>query len=133
MYISLSTLLVSTLSLASTISALQTIYVGIKDEDCGSGSIKGGRYYIWFSDSDPCSSDALITGYPGYGTDLCEDTYTLLGHTGLTFTGCPHPAYSTPWPTDVSDGGNPALVCEPVSVPDVQCPNDCGFQDPMVI
>jgi hypothetical protein len=53
---------ISALYAASAV-ALQNIYIGVKQENCGSGSVKGGRYDLWFIDSDVCN-DGVITGYP---------------------------------------------------------------------
>jgi hypothetical protein len=133
MYISTSTLLFSALALTSSVSALQTIFIGHQTGSC-SYSNKYGHFAIWFSDSDVCSSDTLITGYPGRplddGGSLCLDEYTILGHTGITFTGCVQDfaaggLASYGLPTGVSDGGNPALTCEVVTMPDVSCTDHC--------
>lgn len=117
--------------LATTATALQNIYIGVKYAPCGSGSIKGGQYDLWFIDSPVCT-DGLVTGYPRFATSLCTDTYTILGHTGITFTGCTPPSMGNPGlPTGVSDGGNPALECYAVEgeVEDQSCPSDCGYPD----
>ena len=120
---------ISALYAASAV-ALQNVYIGVKQENCGSGSVKGGRYDLWFIDSDVCN-DGVITGYPRFATSLCADTYTILGHTGITFTGCSPPSMGNPGlPTGVSDDGNPALTCYPVTdVPAISCPNTCGYPD----
>jgi hypothetical protein len=126
----LATLLLPTALLLTSASAIQNIFIGIKQASCGSGSIKGGQYDLWFTDSDVCS-DGLVTGYPRFATSLCEQEYTILGHTGITFTGCTQPSMGNlGLPTGVSDGGAPALTCAPVyGQPDISCPNTCGFPE----
>jgi hypothetical protein len=57
MYLS-ATLFVSALYIAfasAFASPLQNIYIGIKQADCGSSSVKGGQYNLWFSDSNVCN------------------------------------------------------------------------------
>ncbi|KAF1808657.1 hypothetical protein P152DRAFT_462374 [Eremomyces bilateralis CBS 781.70] len=125
-------LLTTLTALVASTTALQTIYIGNKNENCGSGSVKGGRYDIWFSDSDVCQ-DGLIYGYPRFNTWLCEGNYTLLGHEGISFTGCEPPDYigDYSFPTGVSDDGVPALTCVPLGDDEelIYCPNTCGIPD----
>jgi hypothetical protein len=100
-------ILAATATLLSSAAAIQTIFVGVKEAECGSASVNGGRYALWFSDSPACK-ESTVTGYPGYATNLCDGEYSILGHDGITFTGCDEDGI----PTGVSDGGNPALNCE---------------------
>lgn len=106
--------------MATTVHSLQNIHIGTI-QTCG-GSNKSGPedWYVWFSDSPACTSGTDL----GPSTDsLCEKTATVLGHTGITFTGCGQAGA----PTGISDNGAPALTCVPEStVPEQKCPSPCG-------
>jgi len=129
------TILPLLLTLITTVTSLQTIRIGVVGKSCGSASIKGGQFIFWFSDSNVCT-DAVVTGAPSYFTSLCGQEFTLLGHTGITFTGCTIQPYSIYKPSGVSDGGNPALTCVDVDTsnePLTECENDCTPSSPRQI
>ncbi|KAF1809436.1 hypothetical protein P152DRAFT_165663 [Eremomyces bilateralis CBS 781.70] len=120
--------LVTLSALAATTTALQSIYVGTRSADY----VKGGRYVVWFSDSDVCKQ-GVTYGYPGYGVDVCDYDFTLLGHPDIEFTGC-YPAPHGDNPTGVKDGDAAALTCSAdgadgplgpdLSTVKIQCPGD---------
>ena len=95
-------------SLLPAASALQTIYLGYITTNNRYGS-----YIAWFSDSDPCDGTSFGNIFNQFRD--CDRPITILGHEGITFTGCQTPA-QTPganggYPTGVSDDGAPALSC----------------------
>ena len=89
-------------SLLPATSALQRIYLGYI-----TSNNRYGSYIAWFSDSDPCS-DGTSFGNIFNQFRNCDQAISILGHEGITFTGCPNPGS---YPTGVSDGGAPALTC----------------------
>jgi len=111
---------------ATSVSALQNIYIGTRSV-CSKYT---PDWYVWFIDGPACTTGTYVGPKNYFGNGLCGKDITILGHTGITFTGCspPAPPYGLPGPpTGVSDGGNPALTCYPIdTVPDEICPTPCG-------
>jgi hypothetical protein len=112
---------------ATSVSALQNVYIGTI-EGCSSNKY-GPDWYVWFTDGPACTTGSDLGPTSNMGGGLCGRDVTILGHSGITFTGCPS---KTGAPTGVSDGGAPALTCHPVSIPNQRCPSPCGYPYPDV-
>lgn len=120
---------------ATYVTALDCLYLG-NITTCGTNKY-GPDWLIWFTDSSPCTDGVDAGPTQNFGNGLCDegDSFTVDGHSGITFTGCTPvaPPYYVPGPpTGVSDNGVPALTCEPISLPDQQCPSPCGSPFPDV-
>ena len=116
---------------ASSAYGIQNIFVGQRN-GCGTDKY-GPNWYVWFTDAPTCTSGTNAGPTKYFGNSLCSKDLTILGHTGVRFTGCkaPTPGTNEPWgpPTGVSDGGNPALTCH-AQTADTKCPSACGSSNP---
>lgn len=114
-------LFAAVLVLAPVTTAIQNIVLATQYLSCSTN--KYGDYAMWFSDSPVCKEALTYQGNVVFGRTLCDrPPTTLLGHTGITFTGCG--TTNGAWPTGVRDGGNPALTCRsyPPFTPSIDCP-----------
>jgi hypothetical protein len=113
----------------NTASAIQNIFLGAT-------SPTGDLDYsiAWFTDSNGCQDGTVQgPGFLGPFPTFCAGTWTILGHTGITFTGCNSGDH---YPNGVSDGGAPALTCEFLEPETFQtCPGDAvnpGFLETLM-
>ena len=111
----------------TSVSALQNILIGTI-EGCSSNKY-GPDWYVWFADSPTCTTGVDLGPTSSMGGGLCGRDVTILGHSGIMFTGC---SSKTGPPSGVSDNGGPALMCHPVSVANQKCPSPCGYSYPEV-
>jgi len=113
-----------------TASAIQNIFLGQTNPPGDNLDYS----IAWFTDSDPCNDGTVQgPGFVGPFPSFCAGTWTILGHTGITFTGCNSGDH---YPSGVSDGGAPALTCEFVDPETfITCPDDSanpGFLNTML-
>jgi hypothetical protein len=103
---------------ASSVSALQNIFVGTITTASG-----GLDNFVWFTDGPACTTGADLGPV---STSLCNDgSVTVLGHSGITFTGCaPASPYTGGAPSGVSDSGVPSLTCSTIGSFEVPCGGD---------
>ena len=113
----------------SSLAALLTLYLGsasaIQNIFLGAINPPGDEldYSIaWFTDGDPCEDGTVQgPGFLGPFPSFCAGEWTILGHTGITFTGCNSGDH---YPNGVSDGGAPALTCDFIDTPTFQTCSD---------
>jgi hypothetical protein len=132
----LRSFILATIFSVSLVESLQNIYIGTINKVYQNPEQES--YYVWFIDSPVCTSGTQlgeVYGGPNpYG--LCNISVTILGHTGITFTGCTKATSTTiaGWPTGVSDGGNRALTCSFISLtnkpPTQPVVQTCPVQEP---
>jgi hypothetical protein len=110
-----SALLAAATLSATSVSAIQNMLIGTITTASG-----GLDNFVWFSDAAACATGVDLGPV---SSSLCAiPDVTVLGHSGITFTGCAPPSpYSVGMPTGLSDGGVPSLTCAPTANREIPC------------